>query len=351
MTHGIKALRLAQSMSQKRLAHEAGIDVRTLRRIEGGVTVSPESFRAVCLALKIDPSVSLEATAPEPSATVAFKLESRLDAVAATSLGFTRTLTGKAIIVAAAAAVILSAGMAVRAWWVRPNVSVTIAFDRSCDERGIWDKAFMAMDQEFPDGYVVKDRTEGARDCAYNFEAYYDAAGPRDPKMGELVRNLEHAGTKTTIRYITEPKDVTPRTKDDWERLKRITPDTVRYFARSSYKQVYALNPQGLDRDVAYARGLFADQASFDGYVDSLKSSGNLDAIAQYGLATSVLTYPPTLIEKGADDIWTVKFPARITYSGQQTIEACLSAAVRVKQFDHELGILNMISEPSLCPK
>lgn len=52
---GIRELRLAKSMSQKRLAFEAGIDARTLRKIEQGVTVSPESLWAVCRILEVDP--------------------------------------------------------------------------------------------------------------------------------------------------------------------------------------------------------------------------------------------------------------------------------------------------------
>lgn len=349
MTHYIKALRLSQSMSQKRLAHEAGIDVRTLRRIEGGVTVSPESYRAVCLALKIDPSFSIEEAAPEPSATITLRLASRLDFMVAKSLAFARTVRGKAIIAVAVVAVAVSAGTAVRAWWLRPNVSVTIAFDRSCDELGIWSKAFSAMDREFPNGYVIKDRIDGAKDCAYNFEGHYDAAGPRDPKMAKLVRNLEHAGTKTTVTYISDPQDITPRPKDYWEKDKLVTPARVGYFARSSYEHVYRLNPDDLEGDLAYTRGLFADQASFDGYVDSLKSSGNLAAIDEHGLAVSVITSSPTLTEKGPDGIWTVKFRSKISYSGKMSIDQCLDATVRVKEIDNELGMLNLVSGPSIC--
>ncbi|MCS4089514.1 helix-turn-helix domain-containing protein [Rhizobium sp. BK176] len=349
MTHDIKALRLSQSMSQKRLAHEAGIDVRTLRRIEGGVTVSPESYRAVCLALKIDPSVSIEEAAPEPSETITLRLASRLDFIVAKSLAFARTTRGKTIIAVAVVAVAVSAGAAVRAWWFRPNVSVTIAFDRSCDELGVWSKAFSAMDREFPDGYVVKDRIDGAKDCAYNFEGYYDSVGALDPRMTKLVRNLEHAGTKTTVTYISEPRDVTPRPKDYWEKDKLVTPARVNLFARQGYEQVYRLNPDGLDGDISYARHLFADQASFDGYVESLKSSGNLDAIAEHGLAVSVFTARPTLTEKGPDGIWTVKFRSKIGYSGKTSVEQCLDATVRVKEIDMELGILNLVSEPSVC--
>lgn len=50
-TINIVAERQRRSMSQKRLAHEAGIDARTLRKIEKGETVSPESLRNVLLAL------------------------------------------------------------------------------------------------------------------------------------------------------------------------------------------------------------------------------------------------------------------------------------------------------------
>lgn len=54
--------RKRRSMTQKRLAHEAGIDARTLRKIEKGEQVSPDSYRAACLALGIEPH------RPEPTA-------------------------------------------------------------------------------------------------------------------------------------------------------------------------------------------------------------------------------------------------------------------------------------------
>lgn len=98
--------------------------------------------------------------------------------------------------------------------------------------------------------------------------------------------------------------------------------------------------------DVAYARGLFADQKSFDGYVDSLKISGNLDAIARSSFITSV-SLPVTkeiTSTKGADDIWTVKFPARITYSKERDLDDCLSVTMRVKETASQLGIVNIIS-------
>jgi transcriptional regulator with XRE-family HTH domain len=51
----VKNERIRRSMSQKRLALLAGIDARTLRKIEKGEYVSLESYRAVCNALGIEP--------------------------------------------------------------------------------------------------------------------------------------------------------------------------------------------------------------------------------------------------------------------------------------------------------
>lgn len=61
----IKSERIKQSMSQKRLASLAGIDARTLRKIEKGEVVSAESFRSACLALGLEPVIS-ERTNDDP---------------------------------------------------------------------------------------------------------------------------------------------------------------------------------------------------------------------------------------------------------------------------------------------
>ncbi len=53
--YAIRDERIRQSMSQKRLAHEAGITVRTLRKIEKGEDVSLETYRSVCKALGLRP--------------------------------------------------------------------------------------------------------------------------------------------------------------------------------------------------------------------------------------------------------------------------------------------------------
>lgn len=50
----IRTERLRRSLTQKRLAFEAGIDPRTLRKIEKGEKVSPESVLSVCSVLGLD---------------------------------------------------------------------------------------------------------------------------------------------------------------------------------------------------------------------------------------------------------------------------------------------------------
>ncbi|MCV9965087.1 helix-turn-helix domain-containing protein [Pararhizobium sp. BT-229] len=345
MKQNIKALRLARSMSQKRLAHEAGIDVRTLRRIESGIAVSPESFRAVCIALRIEPSIPSETTPPDPS-----PLAHRLDALLRTSVALSRS---RKVRVIAAAACILSVSLAVYFYTTRPNVSISIAFDRACDERGVFEKAFMAMDREFPRGYVVTDRINGAKDCAYRFDAYLNRTGSLRRDMFVLLRNLEHVGTKTTVSVISSPSEVVPRSKESWDDLQRTTPTpwSVSYFARRSYKEVFTLNHVGLEGDVAYARSLFADQASYDSHLESLKVSRNLEAIARSGFTTSVSLpdTPGITAAKDTGGVWTVRFPARITYSAQSILEQCLDVTMRVKDSSGQLGILNIISKGGEC--
>jgi transcriptional regulator with XRE-family HTH domain len=84
----IKSERIKQSMSQKRLADLAGIDARTLRKIEKGEVVSAESFRSACLALGLEPVVSerknddpVSVSAPEQAPTSKRWIEGREVAV------------------------------------------------------------------------------------------------------------------------------------------------------------------------------------------------------------------------------------------------------------------------------
>ncbi|MCV9964878.1 helix-turn-helix domain-containing protein [Pararhizobium sp. BT-229] len=76
----IKTERTRQSMSQKRLALLAGIDARTLRKIEKGENVSPESYRAVCNALGISPAISSDCPAVADGAPLDTKARSPIAA-------------------------------------------------------------------------------------------------------------------------------------------------------------------------------------------------------------------------------------------------------------------------------
>jgi transcriptional regulator with XRE-family HTH domain len=55
----VKDERIRQNMSQKRLAFEAGMNVRTVRKIEKGEQVSPESLRSVFAVLGMTPGTLL----------------------------------------------------------------------------------------------------------------------------------------------------------------------------------------------------------------------------------------------------------------------------------------------------
>ncbi|MCZ7861293.1 hypothetical protein O9X98_07705 [Agrobacterium salinitolerans] len=54
--------------------------------------------------------------------------------------------------------------------------------------------------------------------------------------------------------------------------------------------------------------------------------------------------HPGINAEKDKDDIWTVKFPARIIYKSDREIDQCLDVTMRVKEAGNQLGILNIIS-------
>lgn len=349
MNHDIKALRLAQSMSQKRLAFEAGIDVRTLRRIESGVAVSPESFRAVCIALKIDLGVPSGQSAQEDAPYDIAPVIRRFDSHLRKAIALSRRWSVRAV---AAFGLVLACGLGVHHWWTRPNVSISIAFDRACEERGVYSRAFMAMDREFPDGYVVTDRTNGAKACEYRFEAYLNRTDSFRDDMSDLLRSLEHVGTKTTVSVISPPSEVVPRSKQSWDYIQRPSAWSVSQFAGYSFKKVLSLNHVDLQGDLAYGRGLFADQKSYDAYVESLQRSGNLSTMSEFGYVSSVSLPDESAFKarKAEDGIWTVKFPAQITYSNGRDLESCLNVTMRVKDMDGQLGVLNIIAA-GRCPR
>lgn len=84
----IKNERTRQSMSQKRLALLAGIDARTLRKIEKGENVSPESYRSVCKALGIEPVVQDRQAEVADDAPLDVRARSQLTATLVAALAF-----------------------------------------------------------------------------------------------------------------------------------------------------------------------------------------------------------------------------------------------------------------------
>ena len=61
----IEAIRLARNMTQNRLAEEAGVALRTIRRLEKGQGVSLNTFIRVLMAL--DLQNNLQALLPDPT--------------------------------------------------------------------------------------------------------------------------------------------------------------------------------------------------------------------------------------------------------------------------------------------
>jgi transcriptional regulator with XRE-family HTH domain len=112
----IRAERERQSLTQKRLAYLAGIDARTLRKIEKGEVVSPDSYRAVCVALKIDP--------PKEEFT---RVQKR-------SPGYLRDLFGGILAICSFVAMPVFGGPLMAAYYAdkEPNLSVVAILPRQC---------------------------------------------------------------------------------------------------------------------------------------------------------------------------------------------------------------------------
>lgn len=112
----IRAERERQSLTQKRLAYLAGIDARTLRKIEKGEVVSPDSYRAVCVALQIDPS-------KEEFAQVQMK-----------SHGYLRDIFGGILAICSFVAMPVFGGHLMAAYYAdkEPNLSVVATLPGQC---------------------------------------------------------------------------------------------------------------------------------------------------------------------------------------------------------------------------
>ena len=167
--HDIKNVRLKKSMTQKRLAYEAGVDVRTIRRLEAGAAVSPESYRAACIVLGVDPAERGGPATPAGSlaAAKAFALSLKAESLPFVAAFARRWIVLLGLLLATS----VSAGVFVgfHLWNDRePDTRIDLTFDRTCDA-DIWTAAFQAMDEVSPAGYYVDSRTWGEDTCSYSF--------------------------------------------------------------------------------------------------------------------------------------------------------------------------------------
>jgi hypothetical protein len=122
----------------------------------------------------------------------------------------------------------------------------------------------------------------------------------------------------------------------------------VASFASASYREAYALNAKVVDTQIETISSKFYDGDAHQSYVQSLRHSGNLNAIKENDFSTTVATGFEQATEM-ADDVWNVQFPARITYSGNGEIQQCLTVTMKVHYQEFDPRIINMISEEVEC--
>ncbi len=71
----IEKIRLSRNMTQKQLADEAGVSLRTIGRLEKGEGISLETFIRVLIALRIQHN--LEGLLPDPSVRPVERVQAR----------------------------------------------------------------------------------------------------------------------------------------------------------------------------------------------------------------------------------------------------------------------------------
>lgn len=186
--YDIRKLREERSMTQKRLAFEAGVDVRTIRRMENGTSVSPESLRAAYVALGID--LACHHKQKEPSLTwcdlSALILRLKNSALAHLSDSLRRRTISTLI-----ALVGIFAVLSYQAYWyaMRPDTGIEVTFNVPCSDKAPWATAFGAMDEAFPAGYLVTERKWGRESCVYGFAAKLGTTRPYLEET-EVVREI-----------------------------------------------------------------------------------------------------------------------------------------------------------------
>jgi transcriptional regulator with XRE-family HTH domain len=173
--------RTRRSMTQKRLAHEAGIDPRTLRKIEKGEQVSPESLLSVYRVLGIS---------PEPGAPQAFDAEEVRYGDPFEGIGILGFLIRAALIL------VVSIIVAMCIVQVLPNGKITIESQALCSE-GTSRKIVEEAQGVLPGISLAYDQAVSSTDgCKVDASLRVANAGPSDD---EIVSALKSHGIKATV--------------------------------------------------------------------------------------------------------------------------------------------------------
>ncbi len=179
--------RSRRSMTQKRLAHEAGIDPRTLRKIEKGEVVSPESLHAVYRVLGIAPETVRQRAEGRELSTGDADDSPTSDVSRADVLKFLRM----AIIVFAVSG--LLAAVTIQ---VFPNAQITIDSPTLCADVPP-QKVVEAAQAALPDLALTFDHAVRATDgCKVDVTLRVPNAGPTNDAM---VATLKSHGIRATV--------------------------------------------------------------------------------------------------------------------------------------------------------
>jgi transcriptional regulator with XRE-family HTH domain len=204
--YDIKKLRAERSMSQKRLAFEAGVDVRTIRRMERGQSVSAETLRTTYIALGVElgSQVSNHGNPNVDEWLAQVAMHSKL---ALSSMIEMMRRQRKAVTVSAFA-LFAAIGYLGYSYVMQPDIGIEVAFDVSCDDKTPFSTAFGGMEEAFPEGFLVVDRKWGSKSCVYVFAAKSAFGYPLQD--GAVRAIFDRKGVNALTFPLSGPRWVSP---------------------------------------------------------------------------------------------------------------------------------------------
>lgn len=167
--------RLRRNMSQKRLAHEAGIDARTLRKIEKGEVVSPETYRSVLNALGIE-------SAPAQPRRIPDIANARKEARDAEGAIFPQFVAAFLMVIVPISAFLVGA------WELSPNANIKLTASTACSEM-VPEEVLKRIAPEIGlERGRIDDVRHGTGRCSLELSGYLDhAADSRERALGKLA--------------------------------------------------------------------------------------------------------------------------------------------------------------------